>query len=383
MPRNAVIHVADFGAPYGSSFISSLQALEPCLQQAGLRQVLVLPARARQRNWAAQWQAENDTPLFFLSEGTVWSRAGQVASIARQQGGMLLHSHFSPADWISWFARLRLQAASLSVRPPCPLVWHYQSPPVSAGFGRQLLGPLKYRLLSRSVHHVAVSEGTLQLMLARGIPKHLCRVVCNSINLERATSATSPRAQVRSELGIAAEQKCFLLFGHDPERKGVDLALKAAAKLAAEKCDFKLVIVGQDKMRRYVEACLGGPAPAWLRLVEARETVADYYQAFDFFLSPSRAEGLPFAVLEALANQLPVISSDIPGLEWARGLDAVRLCPPGEAGSVAAQMKRLLVENSEDRTAAALRARNYVRERHSSQNWAREMLGVYLSVMDH
>jgi glycosyltransferase involved in cell wall biosynthesis len=339
--------------------------------------VVVFPSRARQRKWAVDWQNENETPLFFLSAGTLWTQAKEVASIMQRERAILLHSHFCPADWITWFARLRLPAST----PRPPLVWHYQSPPISTGISRHLLSPLKYRLLSRSIHHIAVSEGVLQSMLARGIPKHLCRLVFNGINFERATSVETPRAQVRSLLSIAPEQRCFLLFGHDPERKGVDLALEAAAELSRSHPELVLLAIGQEKMRHYIHTRLGDSEPAWLRLAEPRETVADYYGAADFFLSPSRAEGLPYAVLEALANRLPVISSDIPGLEWARELEAVRLCLSGDASSLAGQMEKLLNETDETRANAALRARDYVRERHSTESWAREMMHVYSAVL--
>src|SRR5207302_9321124 len=80
-PGGTVVHVAEFGAPYPGSFMSSLQALEACLQLAGMRQVLVLPARARQRTWVETWRKENRTPIFFMSEAPLWRRAKEVASI--------------------------------------------------------------------------------------------------------------------------------------------------------------------------------------------------------------------------------------------------------------------------------------------------------------
>lgn len=377
---NTVVHVAEFGAPYASNFISSLQALGPCLKEVGLRQVLVLPARAKRRSWAVDWQA-SETPLFFLSERNLWERGKEVARIVRQQGGILIHSHFCPADWISWFAWLRLKSMAGSAVPVPPLMWHYQSPPVSDGLARHVLGPLKYRLLGRSIHHVAVSQGTLETMLEKGIPKHLCHLVCNSINFERSTSPVVSRAQMRSTLAIAPEQKCLLQFGHDPERKGVDLALKAFGKLFASHPEVVLVIVGEERLRRYVRATLGQSRPAWLRLVEPRETVADYYGAADFFLSPSRSEGLPYAVLEALANRLPVIASDIPGLEWARGLEAVRLCLPGSEDSLSRHLSEALRQEAATREAATAHACDYIRARHSSVSWAREMLQIYSSLL--
>ena len=235
--------------------------------------------------------------------------------------------------------------------------------------------------IAPSIEHVAVSEGTFNKMVERGIPKRLCHLVWNGIDFGRATSVATSRAQVRSELSLGPEQKCFLLFGHDPERKGVDLALKAMAEIVREHPDVVLVIIGQEKMRRYVRAILGDSNPAWLRLADARETVADYYNAADFFLSPSRVEGLPYAVLEALANRLPVAAADIPGMEWARELDAVRLCLPSYVPSLTAQIRQLLLEPAEARLAAALRACEYVRDHHSTNTWARQMLTLYSSLV--
>jgi glycosyltransferase involved in cell wall biosynthesis len=373
--RNTIVHVAEFGAPYASNFISSLQALGRSLKDAGLRQVLILPARAKRRNWVADWQAKKETPLYFLSEGSLWQRAGEVAAIVQEEGGALIHSHFCPADWITWLARIRLAFRAGDQLPP--LIWHYQSPPVSAGLTRCFLGPLKYRLLSRSIDHVAVSEGTLEMMLAKGIPRHLCHHLPNSINFERSTCPVIPRAQMRADLGIAPNQKCFLQFGHDPERKGVDSGLKAFGKIFPKHPDAVLVIVGEDKLRAYVRALLGDSKPAWLRLAAPRETAADFYSAADFFLSPSRSEGLPYAVLEALANRLPVVATDIPGLEWARGLNAVRMCSVRNVGSLADRVNELLFEEVEAREEATARACDYVRAHHSSIGWARRMLGIY------
>src|SRR6266850_1278619 len=291
--QNTIVHVADFGAPYAGNFLSSLQALGSRLDEAGLRQILVLPARARQKRWATDWQFSKTMPIFFLSEASLWTHAREVASIVQEQSGILIHTHFCPADWIGWVARARLQTAARRRYSCLPLVWHYHSPPVTAGKLRLLLGPLKYRVLSRSIEHVAVSQGTLQRMVDRGIPRRLCHLVWNGVDFERATSSAVSRAQVRSELAIGPDQKCLLLFGHDPERKGVDLALKATGEIVSEHPDVVLVIIGQEKMRRYVHARIGESKPSWLRLADARETVADYFNAADFFLSPSRVEGLP------------------------------------------------------------------------------------------
>lgn len=67
--------------------------------------------------------------------------------------------------------------------------------------------------------------------------------------------------------------------------------------------------------------------------------IEPYYDAADVFLLPSRVEGLPITVLEAMAAELPIVASDIPGVaEVIQDGDTGRLVPPDEPDKLANAM---------------------------------------------
>jgi glycosyltransferase involved in cell wall biosynthesis len=144
--------------------------------------------------------------------------------------------------------------------------------------------------------------------LAKELPSRAARaraqVLPCGVDLERFHPI--PRAQARAELGLDPA-KPYLLFAADPARaiKGYDLALALAREIDVE----LLVLGGVDPAR----------APLWFNAVNA-------------VLMPSGHEGFGLAVLEALACDVPVLTTPV-GIhpEALRGV-AGTLCAPFELG---------------------------------------------------
>ena len=72
-----------------------------------------------------------------------------------------------------------------------------------------------------------------------------------------------------------------------------------------------------------------------------REDIADYYRAADLFILPSKQEGLPVALMEAMASGLPVIASDIRGCRDLidSGKNGLLICP--ETGQIISAIQKL------------------------------------------
>src|SRR5207244_6925671 len=94
--------------------------------------------------------------------------------------------------------------------------------------------------------------------------------------------------------------------------------------------------------------------------VERADPIAPYYQAADVFVMPSRREGLPNVLLEAMASGLPSVASRLPGVtDWVieHGTSGV-LVPPGDAPALRAVLARLLRDATRrSRLGEAARAR--------------------------
>jgi glycosyltransferase involved in cell wall biosynthesis len=153
------------------------------------------------------------------------------------------------------------------------------------------------------------------------------------------------------------------------EHKNVSALLRALGALAPGlRSRFTLDVVGDGPDRARLEALarslgLDGRV-AWHGWRDKRET-AELYRRAACLVNPSRYEGLPNTVLEAMASGLPVIASDVGGNNEAVEHEATGwLFPLGREGALEACLERLASEEAARRAMGA-RARSRVLERHS------------------
>ncbi len=375
--KPAIVHAADYAAPYGGNFMASLAALAAQCQQGGFRMVTALPEEARGKPWCAAL-AEGGQKLHFLPDrASTFQYARKLAEIASAEGAVILHTHFTKYDVAAWLAkrmpRLRRQALQI--------VWHAHSDVPTAGLRRRLKSFIKYHRIGSAVRIIAVAEAVAESLRAAGVSPAALRVVSNGIDLKRATAASRPRAEVLSSLGLEDGRQLLLLFGYEPLIKGVDLAFDMAGTLTAEGYKIALGIVGTEKLRRYAEMRVAERPLPWLRLLAPQENVADLYQAAAVFLSPSRSEGLPYSVCEAMANGLPVVLSDIPTLAFARRSSGAVFSLAGDSRSLAEAVRAVLHWMPDERRQCGQANQDLVRNEFDLQVWARRVFEVYQEVL--
>jgi glycosyltransferase involved in cell wall biosynthesis len=116
----------------------------------------------------------------------------------------------------------------------------------------------------------------------------------------------------------------------------------------------------------------------WLVFTGAVHDVPAYLRAADVFVLPSRREGLPVALLEAMACGLPCVASRLPGSTDTIIDDGVNgvLTPPGDAGALAAAIASLLSDPARARRLGAA-ARATITHRFSSGTIADRWLDAY------
>lgn len=116
----------------------------------------------------------------------------------------------------------------------------------------------------------------------------------------------------REELGIATTDCVMLSVGELNKNKNHEIVLRAMAQLCRN--DLHYVIAGRGVLKEHLEQLaqeLG--ISSQLHLLGFRTDVKDLFKMADFFAHPSYREGLSVAVMEAMANGLPVICSEIRG----------------------------------------------------------------------
>jgi glycosyltransferase involved in cell wall biosynthesis len=97
-----------------------------------------------------------------------------------------------------------------------------------------------------------------------------------------------------------------------------------------------------------------------------RDSVFEYFAQADLFFSASWGEGLPVAVMEAMACRLPMVLSDIPPhREIAEGVDFIPLVQPDDVAGFAREIRRFKEMPASERKEIGLKCRKVIEERFS------------------
>ncbi|HEY9898968.1 MAG TPA: glycosyltransferase [Pantanalinema sp.] len=213
--------------------------------------------------------------------------------------------------------------------------------------------------LSRQV--VCVSHADQRAGLAHGIlSARRSRVIPNGIDPARFRPDPLARARLRRALGVAEGEPLIGLYGRLTRQKAQAFFLRAAAEVLAREPAARFMLVGDGEDRAALAALASGLGLGGrLLMLGSRSDVPALLSATDVFVLPSLWEGLPIALLEAMACGVPSIASAVDGsLEVIQPGQSGLLVPPGEVAPLAEAMLALVRTPSlAQRLAAAGRER--------------------------
>lgn len=165
-------------------------------------------------------------------------------------------------------------------------------------------------------HFIAVAAACRDFLIQHeSIPPEKITLVPNAIDLRRFSPGTISRKESRESLGLPPDAPVIAGVGRLNPQKNFALFLDIAAALAPRFPDLRFLLAGEgpeEVMLRQKAAALG-----LADRVVFSGYVADtrkVYVASDFLLMPSRFEGLPMTLLEAMAMGLPVVASRLDGI---------------------------------------------------------------------
>jgi glycosyltransferase involved in cell wall biosynthesis len=234
----------------------------------------------------------------------------------------------------------------------------------------------RFRAVSQAVKDASVQRLHLEADLVEVIPGGR-----DPARLGRVTAKR--RSAARASLGLGAEP-VVLAVGRQEPPKGLDVLLRAVPALREANPAVQVIVAGQpgrssaELTSIMNELDLAGS----VRLLGHRDDVAELFCAADVFVLPSLREGMPGAVLEAMALEIPIVASDIAPVREALGDPSLGdLFLPGDIADLAAAVTKTIRDPMAGRRRAT-RAREHFIAQYDVARVAERMVALYQSVLD-
>lgn len=196
--------------------------------------------------------------------------------------------------------------------------------------------------------------------------------------------SSSERDALRKEIVGDSDRSIIISVGRLVVRKGFEDLLDAFSILHSSHPDAFLAIVGNSNDEIFInileQKIKDLNLSDHVRLLGWRTDVPKLLLSSDLFVLASHFEGLPIAILEAMAIGLPVLATDVSDNAWAIDLAGVTV-PPRQPEMLAGAMAELLDDPNRRRT-LGLAAQARVKENFNSSIWFDKIISVYQSLLN-
>jgi glycosyltransferase involved in cell wall biosynthesis len=323
-----IAHLIETDGPGGAERM--LASLANALQCAGYPCVAFVPARVE--GWLEAELAGFGVPIEYVPLDRPFSPrfARELATAFRRHNVALAHSHeWTMAFYGAWAARL--------ARVPHVITMHGS---------RYYAERWQRRIALRWAIASSVAVAAVSRALAESIQRDLwlrrgrVAVVPNGIRPPRPGTSG---ARLRGELGLRPGDRLLLAVGNLYPVKGHADLVAAVAQLDTRHPSLHLAIAGRGELAEALrrDAVARGVGDR-VHLLGLRSDVADLLAAADAFVLPSRSEGLPLALLEAMFAALPIVATRVGEVPVALADGAGLLVEPARPAELANAIDRLL-----------------------------------------
>lgn len=300
------------------------------------------------------------------SRGALLLRVRRVAAWLRRERADILHAHLPLAGVVG-----RLAGRWAGV----PVVYTEHNLQERYHPWTRRLNAWTWRLQERVIAVSGEVAHSIDRHLAQRVPVD---VVQNGIAVERFSRYPVDRPRIRQTLGLPPEAQVVGTVAVFRSQKRLDHWLQTAALVRARHPEAHFLLVGDGPLRADLESTARRleltDSVVWPGLCQ---DVRPYLAAMDVYLMSSAFEGLPLALLEAMAMELPVVATSVGGIpEVVVEEETGHLTPPGQPARLAAAVARLLEDPPRGRRLGEA-GRRRVEERFSIERMAREVEAIY------
>lgn len=217
----------------------------------------------------------------------------------------------------------------------------------------RLQGGLIMRSLRACQRVFVMSDEMREQVLTWGVDAARVDIVSNGVDAARFKP--TDRAQARAALGIERDARVIVCVSRLSHEKGIDVLVDAMTKLTESA--LHLYVIGDGTEFGALSARVrsaGIEDRIHFARVRPHDEIPRWLAAADVAVLPSRSEGMPNAVLEALACGRPVVATAVGGTRELITNPALgTLVPPGDAGALASALRAALNDTWNEKVIAA------------------------------
>ena len=260
-----------------------------------------------------------------------------------ERPGLVVHAHGLRAGALTILALARLRGRGL--RRPGLVVTVHNAPPSDRAAPALIYRALERVVARRADLVLCVSADLEARMRSAGARRTRRAIVPSASAATPSPGASSASAPVGLGKAVAAGRPVILAVGRLAAQKGFDVLLGAAAHWLDLDPVPLLAIAGDGPLAgelRARAASLGVDAA----FLGRRDDVADLLAAAAVFVLPSRWEGQPLILQEALRAGAAIVATRVGGIPDLAGGDAALLVAPNDAPGLAAAVRAVLADVS-------------------------------------
>ena len=334
MKPYTILHTIESGGPGGAETV--VLNLVTRLNKDRFKSVVLLPPGP----WLNAKLREHGVPVIEVSWTAWYDPRGPLAMVdaIRKYEVDLVHSHLPGQNFYSCIAGLLTGRKTL-------VTYHG---PVEFHDGNSVKGKAKLWFVRNTADRaIVVCKMVKDILMKYGFRHDMISVIYNGID---PTPYMSPRrGTLRSELGLKPDAKLVGMVANVRQSKGYDILVRASAEVCQKFPDAMFIAVGD------VHDVLAAPIKklvAELALQDRflflgfRSDIPNILSELDVFVLSSKSEGMPLAVLEAMASQQAIVTTKVGGIPEIvdHGHNGV-VVAPSDPGALAGAIGELLSDN--------------------------------------
>jgi glycosyltransferase involved in cell wall biosynthesis len=239
----------------------------------------------------------SDVYITAMGDDPVWRSIQFTAELVNQLQIDLIHAHLPRAQMLAG------------------LVGKITNIPVVATIHGMDISSLEIGICRLTGSHLTVvCQEAYSQALAVGVPEERLTLIPNGVDTKTFAPSTN-RDWLRKKLGISEDAPLVGFVGRLAWEKGPDQFVQMAEYIHRLRPDVHFVIIGEGPMEEEIDDLIKrARMKAYIHRTGLLEKTWEVFSALDVLALPSRVEGMPFAILEAMSCGIPVAAMAVGGV---------------------------------------------------------------------